>query len=168
MPSNKRQLQRALCDAWQKDPQRCEREGFPRTTKGLDAWQLLTLEFALNVPIGSTPRPMEPRRKRSNPSLDAAIQRHRDILRAAKEAVAAWAVKAEGRRDSIADAMIQLLGECATDRDGDDTLEVTGSFFEEYTELLHADHGGSVAHAVGLLGKAAHQLARVQNVRVVD
>lgn len=168
MPKSKSQLQRALSDAWHKDPQRCEREGFPRTTKGLDAWQLLTLESALNVSIGSTPRPKEPKRARGNPAVDSAIQRHRDILRAAKEAVAAWAVKADGRRDSTADAMIQLLGECAADKDGDDTLEVVSQFFEEYTELLDAERGSSVAHAVGDLAKAAHHLARVQNVRVVD
>ena len=84
-----------------------------------------------------------PRRKRPNPAVDAAIQRQRDVLRAAKEAVAAWAVKADGRRDSTADAMIQLLGECAFDKDGDDTLEVVSEFLEQYTELLHAEHGGS-------------------------
>lgn len=107
-----------------------------------------------------------PKRTRSNAPLDAAIQQHRTVLRAVKEAVAAWAVKAEGRRDSTADGMIQLLGECATDKDGDDTLEVVSAFFEEYAELLHADHGGAVAHAVGDLAKAAHALGRASSLRI--
>jgi hypothetical protein len=59
-----------------------------------------------------------PKSTRTNPAVDAAIQQQRSVLRAAREAVAAWAVKADGRRDSTADAMIQLLGECAADKDG--------------------------------------------------
>lgn len=103
-------------------------------------------------------------RKRRTPAQERAIREHRDALQAVKTAVARWAAKDEGRRDAIAAAVIERLGECATDTDGDDTLEVVSQLFEEYVEVM----SHVVAHAVGMLAKAAHALGRVQKVHLAD
>lgn len=44
-----RELQKALDAAWAKDPQKCEREGYPRQVKDLDPWQLTCLRVSLGV-----------------------------------------------------------------------------------------------------------------------
>lgn len=164
MSSHKTHLQRALDDAWSTDPQRCEREGYPRTTKGLDAWQLLCLESALSLPIGSTPRPKQP--KRRTPAQKRAIQQHRDALATARKAVAEWAAQENGERDPIAAAMLELLSEATRDTTGDDTLNVASELLDTYAELLGETRANKLAHAIGALPKAAHNLGRVHTLHV--
>jgi hypothetical protein len=65
----------------------------------------------------------------------------------------------EARRDLIVTAIIERLGECASDIDGDDTLEVVSELFEEFWKKM-PDH---LAHALGRLAKAAHALGRVRS-----
>lgn len=94
--------------------------------------------------------------KRRTPALDRAIRSQRDALQAAKKAVADWAARDEGQREVVASAMIERLGECATDTEGNETLEVVSDLFEEHWKKL-SNH---VAHALGALALTARALGR--------
>ena len=94
--------------------------------------------------------------KRRTPALERAIRSQRDALQAAKKTVADWAARDEGQHEVVAFAMIERLRECATDTDGDATLEVVSDLFEEHYKAL-SNH---VAHALGTLALTARTLSR--------
>ena len=95
--------------------------------------------------------------KRRTPAQERAIRSQRDALQAARKAVTKWAAKDEERRDVVASAMIERLGECATDTDGDETLEVVSELFEEHFRQM-PNH---VAHALEALALSARTLGCV-------
>jgi hypothetical protein len=102
--------------------------------------------------------------KSRSPAQECAIHSHRDALEAAKKAVEEWAAKDEGLdviaakneglRDVIASAILEHLGECATDTDGDDTLEIVSDLFEDHWKRM-SNH---LAHTLGQLAQTAHAL----------
>lgn len=94
--------------------------------------------------------------RRRTPAHQQAIRSQRDALRAAKKAVTEWAAKNEEQREVIASAMIERLGECATDTEGDETLEVVSELFEEHFRQMP----NPVAHTIGQLALTAHALGR--------
>jgi hypothetical protein len=98
------------------------------------------------------------RSKSRSPAQERAIQSHRDALAAAKKAVDDWAAKGDDERfEVIASAIIERLDECATDTDGDPTLEVVSDFFEDHWQEV-SDH---LSHILGELAKAAHALGKL-------
>jgi hypothetical protein len=97
------------------------------------------------------------RSKRRTPAQERAIHSQREALQAAKQAVAEWAAKNQEQREVIASAMIERLGECATDTDGDETLEVVSELFEEHFKKM-PNH---VAHALEALALTARVLGRL-------
>lgn len=92
-----------------------------------------------------------------SPAQERAIRSHRDALEAAKKAVVDWAAKDEGRLDVIANAIIERLGECATDTDGDDTLDVVSDLFEDHWKQM-SNH---LAHTISHLAQTAHALGKL-------
>lgn len=95
--------------------------------------------------------------KGRTPAQESAIRSQRNALQAARKAVTEWAAKNEEQRDVIASAMIERLGECATDTNGDETLEVVSELFEEHFKQM-PNH---VAHALEALALTARTLGRV-------
>jgi hypothetical protein len=93
-----------------------------------------------------------------NPNADsiAAIHAHREALSAARRAVAEWAAKDEGRRHCLCVAVLERLGECVADKEGDDTLEVVSELFEQHSNEMPI----GVSHALNVLARAAHGLGR--------
>ena len=93
--------------------------------------------------------------------IEIAVRSLRDAHQAARKAVEQWAAKDEGGREVIASAILERLGECATDTDGDDTLEVVSELFEELWNRM-SNH---LAHTLGHLGKAAHAVGKARSIR---
>lgn len=94
-------------------------------------------------------------------TLVKAVKEHRKALGAVRKAVGQWAAAGGGRRDAVAAAVLELLADCAADRDGEGTLESLGAVFEEFAMPA------SVARALGSLGNAAHKLGSASALRVV-
>lgn len=97
----------------------------------------------------------------TSPSKRAVVS-YREVFAQTKAAVAKWAAENSGRLDVAAASILELLAECARDKNGDRTLEAVSAIFEEHVGLFSP----ALADQLAALADAAHALDRARTLRV--
>jgi hypothetical protein len=87
---------------------------------------------------------------------------HREAVKAASAAVTRWWRENEEDRTDVALGMLELIGECTTDPDGDQTVAIVSVLLEEHAEHLGEDRASCrVAHAIAQMAVEAQILNKL-------